>query len=98
MARPYPREPSRSGRSAVAQAPDELQPRPGRVDRDDLHVDQAPGQPDLADDVLVQVARHAARPLRPGDPERAGGRQPRDERAEPALEPSPIRTERDDDV
>ena len=46
-------------RSAVGEPADELQPRPGLVDRGDLHVDEAELEAEVADHVLVQVAGQA---------------------------------------
>src|SRR6185503_5299718 len=68
--RPMPAGRTRAAGSAVAEADDELQPTPGRVDGGDLDVDQARRQAVVAHHVLGQVGPDPAGLLRPGDPQR----------------------------
>src|SRR5271165_2971023 len=63
--------------SAIAQAPDKLQARPGRVDGAHFDVGQAGCEPGLAYAALGQPACHAGGLLGPGDPDHAGVGEPR---------------------
>ena len=78
--------------------PDELQPRPGLVDRRDLDVHEPERQRDLAHDVLRDVGRHLRGALRPCDPERPVGEDRRGERLDVSRERLARGREGDDDV
>ncbi len=64
-------------RGPVAQPVHEAQPRPRLVHRAHLVVHEPGRQAELADDALGDVGVDAGRPLRPGDPQPAGGSRAR---------------------
>lgn len=59
--------------SAQLFADDELEAGPGVVDGADVHVDEAEGEGDFANDVLGDIGRDLRGLLGPGDPDDGGG-------------------------
>src|SRR5207245_2632451 len=84
--------------SSILQPPHELDPRPHIVHRRHLHVHQAMSQPDGADHVLREIARHAGRLLGPGNPQHAGGSERARQRGELPLEFPLLRREQLDEI
>src|SRR5206468_4098429 len=88
--------PSR-GLSAVLSAPDESQARPDVVDGAHFVVDEAVGEADVAEAVLVEVGGDARGALGPRDPDAAVGPDRSGEAGEPALQLSGLGGEQEDD-
>ena len=78
--------------------PHQAKPRPGRVDRTHLVVDEPEREGELAHHVLGHVGRNLRRLLRPGDPAAAIREHGPAERVDPTLELRAARHEEDDDI
>jgi methyl-accepting chemotaxis protein len=102
---PGPRRSASPGRSragaarrTIPQAVDQAQSGPNLIDRAHLVVDQAGGEPELADHVVGQVGRDPRSTLGPSEPQAARRIEGRGERGEPALELRPAGEEGHDHV